>query len=166
MKIIDEKGKLLGIINIIDLLVVFVIVLAVIFAAGKIFPGAESDEIGSQKEMEFTVKVEEVSKYTIDAANLGDPVFDFETGSDIGFISKVDYRPHMEYLVDKDNKPVAIESLDKYDLFIRVKADFIETDSALMVGNMIVAVGRKVLVYNKYLFVEGQIYSRESGIDE
>ena len=35
-----------------------------------------------------------------------------------------------------------------------------------MVGDMIAAVGRKVLVYNKYLFVEGKIYSRDSDLDE
>ena len=116
--------------------------------------------------MEYTVKVEEVSKYTIDAANVGDAIFDFETGSYIGIISKVDHNPYIEYLINKDNEATAIESLDKYDLFITIKADFVETERALMVEDMVVAVGRKVLVYNKYLFVEGKIYSRESGIDE
>ncbi|MBK5252528.1 MAG: DUF4330 domain-containing protein [Peptostreptococcaceae bacterium] len=166
MKIIDDKGKLFGTINIIDLFVLLIIVLAAIFLAGRMLPGTESGEAGTQKEMEYTVKVEEVSKYTIDAANVGDAIFDFETGSDIGVISKIGHNPHMEYLVNKDNEAVAIESLDKFDLFITVKANFVETDKALMIEDMIVAVGRKVLVYNKYLFVEGKIYSRESGIDE
>jgi hypothetical protein len=166
MKIIDDRGKLFGIINIIDLLVLAIIVLAAVFLAGRMLPGTESGDAGRQKEMEYTVKVEEVSKYTIDAANVGDAIFDFETGSYIGEISEVDHSPHMEYLVDKDNEAIAIESIDKFDLFITIKADFVETDKALMVGDMIVAVGRKVLVYNKYLFVEGKIYSRESVIDE
>jgi heme/copper-type cytochrome/quinol oxidase subunit 2 len=166
MKIIDDKGKLFGIINIIDLLVLVIILIAIIFIAIRMLPGTEGGETRTQKEMEYTVKVEEVSTYTIDAANVGDAIYDFETGSKIGVISGIDDRPHMEYLVNKDNEATAIESLDKFDLFISIKADFVETDTALMVEDMIVAVGRSVLVYNKYLFVEGKIYSRESGIDE
>ncbi len=166
MRVIDEKGRLFGTINIIDLLVLAMIVLAVIFFAGRMFPGKEAGDGGIQRSMEYTVKVEEVSKYTVDEANVGDAVFDYETGSNIGVISGVSHHPHTEYVVDKNNEAVAIDSLDKYDLFITIKADFIETDKSLMVGDMIAAVGRKVLVYNKYLFVEGKIYSRDSDLDE
>src|SRR6056297_490032 len=166
MRVIDEKGRLFGTINIIDLFVLAMVALAVILFAGRMFPGKEAGDAGIKRAMEYTVKVEEVSKYTVDEANVGDAVFDYETGSNIGVISGASHHPHTEYVVDKNNEAVAIDSLDKYDLFITIKADFIETDKALMVGDMIAAVGRKVLVYNKYLFVEGKIYSRDSDLDE
>jgi|GEM_PF-400446 len=166
MRIIDEKGRFFGTINIIDLIVLAVLALALFLFAGRMLPGTDEGASGLEKAMKYTVKVEEVSMYTVDEANAGDAVFDYETGSNIGVISGVSHTPHMEYVVDKNNQAVAIESLDKYDLFITIEADFVETEKTLMVGDMIAAVGRKVLVYNKYLFVEGKIYSRDSDFDE
>lgn len=167
MKIIDKKGKLFGLINIFDLLVLMVIAMIALFIFIKFVP-SDNTQIDSQvyQQMRYTIKIEEVSKFTIDGAHKGDAVYDYETGSDIGVIVDVYDEAHMEYVIDNDNNAVAIESIDKRDLFVVVEADFVETDRAYMVENTILAVGRKVLVYNKYLFVEGIIYSWDSEFND
>ncbi|MEA3423626.1 MAG: DUF4330 domain-containing protein [Bacillota bacterium] len=167
MKIIDKQGKLFGIINVIDFAVLMVVVLFAGFVLLKMGP-SDSSQITTQvhEKMQYTVKVEEVSEFTIDGAHIGDAVYDYETGSNIGVITAVYEKPFMEYVVDENNDATAIESVDKYNLFVTVEADFVETDRANMVEDTVLAVGRKILVYNKYLFVEGIIYSWDSDFND
>lgn len=166
MKVIDEKGRIFGVVNLIDLAVLLAVLALAGFAFSRMGPAEDMKSGEVFERMRYTVKVEEVSAFTLEGARVGDALYDYETGSLIGTIVAVRDEPFMEYVVDRDNRAVAIESADKRNLFVTVEADFVETDRAYQVEDMILAVGRKVLVYNKYLFVEGIIYSWDSDLNE
>lgn len=77
--VIDEKGKLFGVINIIDLLVVLVFVSVVIAGAALVFQsGAEATDPASEPVNESTTVVVEttVAPYVADAIRDGSPVLD------------------------------------------------------------------------------------------
>ena len=58
---IDEKGRLFGKINIVDLLVILVIVIAAVFVGVKFLGGGSSGGIGAAKtKVVYTVLVENV----------------------------------------------------------------------------------------------------------
>lgn len=61
MKIIDEKGKLFGKINLIDLLVVVILIAAVLFLALRFVKGSSTDPVSSPTKLTYTTQVSGVS---------------------------------------------------------------------------------------------------------
>lgn len=59
MKVIDEKGRFMGKINLIDLIVVIGIILVAFILVGKLLGGKEGP-IGGQTKLTYTVKVSDV----------------------------------------------------------------------------------------------------------
>ena len=54
MKIVDEKGKLFGKINLIDLLVVIVLIAAVLFLAVRLTKGSDGNPVNSSTKLTYT----------------------------------------------------------------------------------------------------------------
>jgi len=61
MKVIDERGKFFGKINIIDLLVLLAVFLVIIVLAGKLMGGG-GDGLGGSTKLTYTVKVYDVKE--------------------------------------------------------------------------------------------------------
>lgn len=61
MKIVDEKGKLFGKINLIDLLAILVVIAALVFAVVKFTGGEEDAVIGSTSKLTYVAQVSSVT---------------------------------------------------------------------------------------------------------
>ncbi|MBE6871243.1 MAG: DUF4330 domain-containing protein [Ruminococcaceae bacterium] len=66
MKIINEKGKLFGIINIIDLAVLLIVVLAAAFVGIKLFGNEITTVVAPQKEVTVTMRIRDALPYMYD----------------------------------------------------------------------------------------------------
>ncbi|MCQ2559900.1 MAG: DUF4330 domain-containing protein, partial [Clostridia bacterium] len=69
MKIINEKGKLFGIINVVDLLVILLIVL---IAAGATYKTANNAASGSSQKVEYTILLQCIRPEPAEAITVGD----------------------------------------------------------------------------------------------
>jgi hypothetical protein len=96
--IIDEKGKLFGKINIIDLVVIILVIAAVGVAAyAKLSDrGAEPKE-GDQTTLVMKYYIEEVNDFVADKVIVGVPLFDDSTITPLGTVTAVERKPSVSF---------------------------------------------------------------------
>ena len=85
---IDKNGKLFGKINIIDLLIIIIIILALVFAGTKILGRDGSSKltnaVGKTSTVRMTVFCDDVKEFVPDALHIGDPVEQYQSSIALG----------------------------------------------------------------------------------
>lgn len=101
--IIDNKGKLFGAINIIDLFLIIAVLGAVVFVGTKLMSGSVLPS--NQK---FIVKyyTEEVSDFAAEKIKIGDDVMDEPKNLNLGKVTDVKVSPSIIYSPDSSGKIV------------------------------------------------------------
>jgi hypothetical protein len=110
MKLVDEKGRLFGLINIIDLVVLVVILALVGFGAYKTI-GFDNNgtptEIGTATHKATIVfEVREVRDFTINSVSIGEVLKDYSKNTDYGTITNVEVKPAIRLIETEDGKIV------------------------------------------------------------
>lgn len=134
MKLIDEKGRLFGKLNIIDLLIVLIVVGGLVGVGWKMgLVKNLGNQTVSVKKPIVRIWVKKVSNYTADAivASKGDNLSDIKTNETIGKIIDVDVKPSRETAADSTGKWVLSEVPEQKDVFITMEAT-----SSLVNGNV------------------------------
>ena len=159
MKIIDEKGKFFGKINIIDLLIV-VVIFALAMATFVKF--RTSDEYMSKDTViEYTLLVENVRMPTVDALQeKADGIIDYETKKEIGDIvnTEISGASELELMTDGTYKEVKFK--DKYDVLLTLQTKGTETeDNFFTLSGKKLVVGDNITIYNEYASTMGKVKS-------
>ncbi len=146
MKLIDQKGKLFGKINIIDLIIIVcVVVVAAALAYKFVAPAAES-VVAPKSDMYVTMRVrggmDYLDKEVNDHLKPGTKLIagsDYIAGAEVVDVWSDDYLA----AVPKDDGTVATASdPQKRDIFIKVKAKQNKNDPILKIGNQEIRIGR------------------------
>lgn len=151
MKIIDEKGKLFGLINIIDLLIIVVLVFAIVFAAKRYF--IKPDESKMMRHATLTFEIKDVRDITLKALHEGDDLYWTDRSTPIGKITKLESMPHDEALAHEGEwvfRPVP----GKYDVAITVDATVKDDANAYWATGEQVRAGVKYSIKTKYISME------------
>lgn len=130
--IIDNKGKLFGKINIVDLVVVLVVVIAVAGVVltkmkldnSKIMSNDSNMLIQSSAEMdtlEIKLKVKEVRDITRDAIIVGDDVYLMTNDRLLGSVVRVDSEPAVREVIGDNGAVYRAEVPQRYDVTIVVE---------------------------------------------
>lgn len=159
MKIIDEKGKLFGKINIIDLIIVLVIFA---LAAATFIKFRTSDAYMSKDTIiEYTLLVENVRTPTVDAIKeKTGGIIDYETKKEIGDIVDMEVfgASELELMTDGTYKEVKFK--DKYDLLLKIQTKGTETeDNFYTLSGKKLVVGDEITIYNEYASTIGKVKS-------
>lgn len=154
MKIIDEKGKLFGLINVIDLTVLLVLVLLVVGGAKRF--KSKPIVTNEQTEAEITFEVSDVRMATVENIIEGDELYHYDRGGHLGEIVKVDYEPYREPL-EKDGEWINAEVPDKYTVTFTVKTKVKNNPDVIIAGDEQVRVGGQYRVKNKNIACFGTV---------
>ncbi len=95
--IIDNKGKLFGKINVIDLLLILVLVLAAAFFAVKLVGNGAGTPAAKSETVRLEYYAEEVSDFVVDCIHVGDPLTDDAEKADLGTVVAVEAGPSHSY---------------------------------------------------------------------
>lgn len=159
MKIIDEKGKLFGFINIIDLFIV-VLVLAVIFVGVSIVRNrGQVVSVKQDKDIELTMIFRSVRSEYVSFFKVGDVVKRKETQGAIGEIVSVEDFPAETIEIDSEGKKVIAVSPRERDVKIVLKCKGRASSDMVATGNEIVKVGQKFGAITKWYEGEAIILS-------
>lgn len=142
MKVIDEKGKLFGWINIIDLLIV-VIILGAILGVGYKFGFISKISSGnvSQNKAIVTIWIKSISGYTVDAIAEGDSIRELKSNSVIGKVIKKEVKPTKENAADANGNWVLSEVPEKNDVFLTIETTQPSTSGDIKLGSKDAKVG-------------------------
>lgn len=146
MKIIDKKGRLFGLINIIDLLFILIVVFAIVSGVKKFenkIPTAEATKEGT-----VTYLVTNIRKVSIDQMVPGDALYHYDKGTYVGTIEDVKVEPFTD-LVEYQGQWVDAPVPNKYQAYIKVKVDFVDSSEAYLVGGEPTRVGSEYRLKTK-----------------
>ena len=141
--IIDKKGKLFGIINIVDLCVILVVLVAIGAIYFKFNLSSHSDIAASEDRVVVTYKVASVRDFTLRQFEIGDKLFSDEDDSFIGEVVNVSKEPATDYIKTIDGGIKKAEQPDRFDVFVDVEC------SAYIDGDKVYIHGGKQLYLNQ-----------------
>lgn len=146
MKIVDNKGRLFGIINIIDLLVLLAVVALVVIGVSRMGKGIVTTS--TTKEGIVTYEISDIRQVTVDNIIVGDPVYHYDKGTYIGEIVDVRIEPLKEK-VDHNGRWIEAEVPRRFVALVDVKANLEETDQYYVAGGEQTRVGIQFRLKNK-----------------
>ena len=146
MKIINEKGKLFGIINIIDLSVIVIIGLVLFGGISRL----KSQPIIANETTEGTItfEVSNIRMVSVENIIIGDPIYHYDKGTYIGEIVEVSHEPYKEP-VEFDGTWIDAEVPDKYVATFKVKSDVKDSPDVVIAGGEQMRVGAQFRLKNK-----------------
>lgn len=147
MNIIDKKGRLFGLVNIVDLLVIILIIALVATGVKRFGSKSAVGEVSTKKGV-ISAEVKDVRDVTANNIKVGDPIYDYDKGTYLGKIASVDveaYRDKTEY----QGKFYNAEVPEKYRVLMTIDADIKETQDFYQVGTEQVRIGAEMRIKNK-----------------
>lgn len=139
MKLVDEKGKLFGKINLVDLGIVVLILMAVAAVCGKLAKDRFADK--ENVTIAYTICVRGVRQQSVDAISIKkEDIVDAEKDEALGDIVNIEQVPAQEFVETVDGEYKIAEYPDKYDLYITV-----ETDGIMSADGYFTESGKKLL---------------------
>lgn len=145
MTLIDSRGRLFGKVNIIDLLVVVMIVLA---AYGYWHTRASSAGLaalrGTDRQIEATFLVSNVRPATVDVIKVGDKVNDSRTNTYLGEITAVRVEPAEIAVTMPDGRIYESSSAIRKDVWVTLRGAGRVSPNAITLGSTEIRVGSQV----------------------
>ncbi len=158
MKIVNEKGKLFGLINIIDLAVVLILALIIVGGASRlktkpIIANNDSNAV-------ITFEVSDIRMATVENIVIGDPIYHYDKGGFIGNITDIKVEPYKEP-VESDGKWINAEIPEKYVATFTVDAEVRDSPEFIVVGGEQTRIGVQFRVKNKKIAFFGTVMKME-----
>ncbi|MBU5670168.1 DUF4330 domain-containing protein [Peptoniphilus sp. MSJ-1] len=147
MKIIDKRGRLFGLINVIDLVVILLVLALVVVGVKRFGTKAAVGDV-STKQGVVTAEITDIREATVKNIKVGDPIYDYDKGTYLGEIANVEVGPHTDE-VEYQGKVVRAEVPDKFRAEIKIKADIKDTKDFYQIGTEQVRVGSQIRIKNK-----------------
>lgn len=156
MKVVDDNGKFLGLINLFDLLVV-VLVVALIGGVGYKYIFANQNIALNESDIELTLWVEDVRDVTVDAINEGDMIREYDSNLFLGELLSKEVTPHFVEVETADGRVVNSPVKGKYDVYLTLKSRGIVTDNAITVASKEMKIGGTIVTNHQLYAVSTKV---------
>lgn len=147
MKIIDKRGRLFGLINIVDLLII-ILLLALVAVGVKRFGNKAAVGEATTKKGVITAEIKDVRDVTAKNVKVGDPIYDYDKGTLIGKILTAEVEPYKDK-TEYQGKFFNSEVPGKYRVIMTIDADVKETQDFYQVGTEQIRIGAEMRIKNK-----------------
>lgn len=146
MKWLDEKGRLFGKINLIDLLLVAVILLGAAFAGYK-FLQPESVAIVTEKQpAQLTIYGNALHPFVVDKIQEGDVIRLKSNNEVLGTVTGFETGPAILYTSDAEGNWVAGEVPGKFQAYIDIEGQAVISNGTHRMGGIPMLVGERLEV--------------------
>ena len=157
-----KKGKIFGIINIIDLLIV-IVVIGVVAGIFVRFGLTSNKGFGSASTFNYVVKVDNIREFTAKGIEQKGDVFAEKTNVKIGEIIDVSIVPCQDDEITLDGNRKFFERPDRYTAYVTIKAKGTEHAGAYYdADKKEVGIGRESKICTKHISTNGIIISLNS----
>ena len=149
MKVIDEKGRLLKIVNVVDLLVVLAVIVVVGGIVWKLFSPAVSDAVAPQVKMTAVMRIRGATPYLVNEVK-ANPLEGKKLVAGNSYTSavivKVEIIPYVQQVTTADGRIVEATDPSKKDILITVEATVPKDTPTPTVANQEVRAGRSFIL--------------------
>ncbi len=145
MKIVDEKGKLFGIINIIDLCVLLAIVLVVVFVGYKYIGKKSPSGTSSVKTITVELKCAARNETSATAIKKGDKIVSLTSFSG-AVVTKVRRETAIINVTTADGKLINVEDPRRKDVYVTISMTADLSQPVIKLGSQEIAIGKNVIL--------------------
>lgn len=160
-KIIDEKGRLFGLISIIDVIVVVVVAILGVAIYARFFSESETP-VARNDEFTYTLLVRNVREATVNSIHKGDKIYSTANNTEIGVVSDIEVK-NAEITIgmaDGTYKSTVVD--DRYDVIITVDSSgFISEGHYYAARTVEISVNDSLTFFTKYCETTGAVWSIE-----
>lgn len=160
MKLMDKKGKIFGLINIIDLAVLLIVAVLIVGGAYR-FKQAQTDVVVESQKTIVTVEIGEVRQPTVDAINVGDELYHYDRGQYYGKVIDKQVESFKEPVETDGGKLVAADVPGKFNIILTVEANSTNTKDAIVIGGEQTRIGTQYRLKNKMVAFFGTVFDIE-----
>ena len=147
--------------NIIDVIIILLILVTAALLV-KIYIIDDAGDVTSKSAaVQFVVCTDTISEELSDNVAVGDKVFDYASGKEIGTVSACDVRNATYSGTSQSGATVVSEIAGSKTLYITVEASASVTDDAYRIGSLPVRVGEKYTFMLPHLYCTGSCISVE-----
>lgn len=155
MKLINEKGKLFGIINVVDLICIIIALLLIVGVGWKILGPKVQETVSPTTTMTTVFRIRGASPHLLSELERRDPTgYQLIAGNDYvdgAFVTSMEFAPYVTQAIRDDGVIVDTEDPSKRDVIITVESTISSTTPILKIGNQEVRSGRTFTLKTKYL---------------
>lgn len=160
MAIIDEKGRLFGRLNVIDLAGILVVLLVAAWAAYKFLVVNPRYAVTTRPYL-LQVLVEEVREYTLQELKEGLVVKEGDSNQIFGKIISRQVRPARRYVETADGRVTLAEVPDKFDVILTLECEAQVSPGAVTIGGQEVRVGFNPALKGQRFLIRGTVIEME-----
>ncbi len=144
MKIVNEKGKLFGLINVVDLIILLAIIVVAVAAVYKFAAPTAGEIIAPKSDMYVTMRVRGAMDYLEDEVMKLKEGERLVAGSDYidATVVSVESVPYLLAAPTADGEYRTAEDTQKCDLIITVKGKASPNDAILKIGTQEIRIGK------------------------
>lgn len=158
MRLLDERGRVFGKFNIVDLVIVLVLIAAGIwFAYAKFGRDLKAEMAAREQPIEYCIVVMGIRPTTADALKKGGKAFEFKTGAEIGTIKNVRVEPADIWTVSDKGTWIRTPTDDRVDAFVDIEATARVGENVITVNGVEIRVGATIGFTTKWAQVNGNV---------
>lgn len=133
MKLLDNKGRLFGKINLIDLAVIVLLIFAVAVTGIKITQNQTDIVDGNDATLRYTLYIRSLREVSVEALLAEtDKIIDAEYGGEIGHVvGDILKTAATDTILLEDGTYTTITYDDRYDLYVTLETPIIETETGI-----------------------------------
>lgn len=144
--LIDNKGRLFGLVSVIDIFVIAVILIIIIFGALQLGGGSGIGILQSPVPVSMSFTIENLETFTTNSINIGDPVADNLTGVSFGNITSINTNPTIEYNPNSDGILIASFLPDHYHLVISTLIEGFRVQNGVWISGHTFLIGEQIVI--------------------
>lgn len=149
MKIINEKGKLFGIINIVDLLVLLAVIAVVVGVGYKLFGSKVAEVVSPEVTLTTVVRVRGATPFLVKEVERNDQVGKkIVNGNEFldAVVTAVDIEAYNQQIPTADGRIVTATDEDKRDIVFTIETKVRKGSASYKIGTQEVRAGRTFIV--------------------
>ncbi len=133
--IVDEKGRLFGKINLLDILIVVIIIGVVVAVAYKLNNSKVITPFTQKDKIVTVLTADEVIEEIASTLNVGESVRDRVTGASFGVVKSIEVNPSISYTSNSNGEIVKSTRPGYKSLIITVEGEGVYSNSNVTFGN-------------------------------
>ena len=172
MKLIDEKGRLFGKLNLIDLLVIVLILAVAAAVCWKLLGNRAPGSVPSQPDV-ITAGEELTVRFEVRATSVDESYFEgydeYLVGASLvrdssvlnGHVVGYEIEPSTTTALDAAGNSVLLTDLDRYDVVYTIEYTGVMNANALTDGDQVIRIGQNYAIHTTYVDATGYITGLE-----
>lgn len=142
MAVLDNKGRLFGKFNLLDLAVVLVVLAVVARFGYQAYQGRQVAPVGNEREISVVMRFASVAEATTKWVKVGDEMYDSKSRTYLGKVTAVRSEPALVVVTSEDGRSYEHLSKHRFDFYVTVTGPGRVSPNGVTMGGFEMVIGR------------------------